>query len=197
MRHGLQDFQSLGPAFAAIGDHETLRTSLCGFRQGGAHRRIGQHNICMRRGKVEKQARRAAPIHDTQRIIIGAPNTSAAQQQIETGETRRRRCTIDEEFHGLLRLRYITTHQMPPGGQQRAAGNGTTQKGLLQRRLRCRITEQRNIPRGHAVRHTAEILLILSAQNAAPRHGQPKPRRQFARGLRRHAKTGAGRHAAL
>ena len=78
-----------------------------------------------------------------------------------------------------MRLGFIATHQMPPGGQQCAAGNGVAQKGLLI--LAIGIANQRHVTRRHTISDAAKIFLIFWAENTTPRHGKPKPGRNWAR----------------
>ena len=151
----------------------------------------------MIRGEIEKQPRRAPPIHQAKRIIISAPHASTTKQQIKAGETRRCGCAIHKEFHGLFGLRRIAAYQMPPCSQQRTTSNGVAQKALFLLRVFAHgIAEQRDTARRHTIRDTAQIFLIIGAENAAPRHRKPKPWRKGARGYWCRPKAGT-RHRAF
>jgi hypothetical protein len=85
---------------------------------------------------------------------------------------------------------------MPPSGQQRATSNGIAQKAFFLPRVFARdIAEQRDIARRHTIRDAAEIFLIIGAENAAPRHGKPKPWGKGARGRRCCTEAGTRRCA--
>ena len=62
---------------------------------------------------------------------------------------------------------------------QCAAGNGVAQKGLLI--LAIGIANQPHVTRRHTISDAAKIFLIFWAENTTPRHGKPKPGRNWAR----------------
>ncbi len=84
--------------------------------------------------------------------------------------------------------------EVAAGGDERTGGDGVAQARLLRAfGLALRAAEQRHVARRHAVRDTAEALLVLGAQDRAACHGETHAGIETPRGQRRLAKGGAGR----
>jgi hypothetical protein len=170
--HGFQNLHRLGPALAAVGDHVPARVGRC-LRLGQVRRRVlAQHPrrvgvIRVIGGQPEAQRRRLRPVHRDQRVVIGPADAGAVQQQVELDEGGDGGGAVGEHLDVAPRLIGIAVLQVPPGGEQRAGGDGVAQPRLFDRGLGVGAAEQGDVAGRHPVGDPAEAGRVLRAEHGA------------------------------